>query len=231
MQTFSQLTYEAFLAYALPGLTALSPFLYWWYTRSGVPQGATRITLLLLVVSIAAILIGALIDMAAHVFFANWRRSRKQAVYWNAPATSSLLQSLLRTHYPGSANWSEDERSAVIDAFSINNISSHMFSRRNWDYTLHDASRNLLIGTALLAVGSVLAYARAVIPLEVLLVIVVGVIAVGYISLWPYMSWSINQCYSYNVMVALNCLLDRATSSDSMVQELRAQDLRSRNGA
>lgn len=219
MQTFAQLTYETFLAYTMPGFVSLWPFFYLGYFRFSRPKEAVEITTIFLMVLFISILAGALIDMAGHVAFADWRRKRKQFIYWGNSPDSTLLQALLERRYPESSDWSESQKSTIVDSLFIKTVSSHIFARRNWDYALHDASRNLLVSSSVLILGIIFLYIKQIIDIIPAVGVIIITLLLDYFSLWRYMRWSIDNCYGYHVSMILSYLLEKESATEGAQKE------------
>ena len=206
MQTVAKTTYETFVAFIMPGLIAISPYLYLFYVTKGMPQGIGEMTTVLLLLFLGMVA-GSVIDLGAHSLFSNWRWKKKRELYLGE-SRSSLLCKEVRRRYESSRKLSDTELIDLIDSLFMRYVSQHVLDRRNWEYMLHDSSRNLMIAfLAFLAGLLVLLYSNIISLLFVCIVFII-VPLFTYYSLWNYMSWSVGKIYGFNVSIVIGELLN-----------------------
>ena len=218
MSNIASLTYEVLLAYILPGAIVQLSYLVFIQKLWNLQWDLSSPSFLLGFLGLS-VAVGFLIDSLGHVLMNEWQRSRRNLVWFGKPTSRSVLFHYMQTLYP-SRNEKDVEdletKVELIYAIFNSHVSEHVYARRNWEWTFHEASRNLLISSPLTTIGFMLSGRTW----SVFLTVLISVSLIDYFILYKYMKWSLSTYYGYYASVVLGKLLEKSSESPSAVQSL-----------
>jgi len=204
----ASLTYETILAYVLPAIIVELPLLPYLRNYMKLDLNLSSVNSVLGFAALTLAL-GLLIDMLSHVIWddwSKWQRRIQRLIYFGCPDNPSLLLQLIDTALP---NTSEQDKVKLVDGIFNFQASQHVYARRNWDWTFHEATRNVVIASFFAVIGIILLAIQGTSPLpRIPIPILIVLIAIIDAFLYRYMKWSLTIYYSYNVNIALGYLFE-----------------------
>jgi hypothetical protein len=163
-----------------------------------------------------SVAVGFLIDAVGHLLVREWQRRERNLVLFGQPDSRSVLFQYMELLYPNTKNADVEDKVDLVNAIFNSHVSVHVYARRNWDWTFHETSRNLLISSPLTAIGLMLSASTWSVLLVTL--IPIGVALIDYFVLYKSMKWSLGTYYDYYASVVLGNLLDKSAQALSPVQ-------------
>ena len=163
-----------------------------------------------------SVALGFLIDALGHLLVREWQRRERNLVLFGKPDSRTVLFQYMELVYPNTKKADVEDKANLVYAIFNSHVSVHVYARRNWDWTFHETSRNLLISSPLTTTGLMLSASTW----SVLLVTVIPISAalIDYFVLYKSMKWSLGAYYGYHASVVLGHLLDKSAQAPGPVQ-------------
>jgi hypothetical protein len=212
MSNIASLTNEVLFAYVLPAAVVQLSFLPFIQSRWNLHWDFSVPSSLFGFLGLSAA-VGFLIDAMGHLLVREWQRSERNIALFGKPESRSVLFQYLELLYPNTRKADLEHKVDLVYAIFNSHVPVHIYARRNWDWTFHETTRNLLISSPLTTIGLILS-ASTWSVLQVTL-IPISVALIDYFVLYKSMKWSLGTYYAYHASVALGRLLDRSDQAPS----------------
>jgi hypothetical protein len=163
-----------------------------------------------------SVAVGFLLDALGHLLVREWQRRERNLVLFGKPDSRTVLFQYMELLYPNTKKADVEDKVELVYAIFNSHVSVHVYARRNWDWTFHETSRNLLISSPLTTIGLMLSASTWSVLLVTLIPISVALI--DYFVLYKSMKWSLGAYYGYHASVVLGHLLDKSAQAPGPVQ-------------
>jgi len=215
MSNFASLTNEVLLAYVLPAAIVELSFLRFIQNRWNLQWDLSAPSSILGFLGLS-VAVGFLIDALGHLLVREWQRRERNLVLFGKPDSRTVLFQYMELVYPNTKKADVEDKASLMYAIFNSHVSVHVYARRNWDWTFHETSRNLLISSPLTTIGLMLSASTWSVLLVTLIPISVALI--DYFVLYKSMKWSLGTYYSYYASVVLGYLLDKSAQAPGPLQ-------------
>ena len=215
MSNIASLTNEVLLAYVLPAAIVELSFVQFIQNRWNFQWDLSTPSSILGFLGLS-VAVGFLIDALGHLLVREWQRGERNIVLFGKPDSRTVLFQYMELLYPNTKKADVEDKVNLVYAIFNSHVSVHIYARRNWDWTFHETSRNLLISSPLTTIGLMLSASTWSVLLVTLIPISVALI--DYFVLYKSMKWSLGTYYGYYASVVLGNLLDKSAQAPSPVQ-------------
>jgi len=215
MSNIASLTNEVLLAYVLPAAIVELSFLQFIQNRWNFQWDLSTPSSILGFLGLS-VAVGFLIDALGHLLVREWQGGERNIVLFGKPDSRTVLFQYMELLYPNTKKADVEDKVNLVYAIFNSHVSVHIYARRNWDWTFHETSRNLLISSPLTTIGLMLSASAWSVLLVTLIPISVALI--DYFVLYKSMKWSLGEYYGYYASVVLGHLLEKSAQAPGPVQ-------------